>query len=92
MRHFAAGVEDLNCWQTHPRAVAILQNKETGYAVTEDFPGVVILHGHGRYVEQYTRIGWVRDAQLVTTGVTLMCPAFSSSAICVHAVSPPARS
>lgn len=65
MRHFAASVEDLNGWQTHPTAVAILENKETGYAVTEDLPGAVILHGHGRYIEQYARITWVRTAKQV---------------------------
>lgn len=45
--------------------MAILENKETGYAVTEDLPGAVIGHGHGRYVEQYARITWVRTAQRV---------------------------
>lgn len=62
MHHFAASVEDLNRWEAQPRAVAILENKETGYAVTDDLPGAVILHGHGRYVEQYARIDWVRQA------------------------------
>lgn len=65
MRHFAASVEDLNRWSTHPQAVAILENKETGYAVTDDMPGVVILHGHGSYVEQYARITWLRQADRV---------------------------
>ncbi|MGH8573605.1 MAG: Wadjet anti-phage system protein JetD domain-containing protein, partial [Gammaproteobacteria bacterium] len=65
MRHFAASVEDLNRWETNPEAVAILENKETGYAVTDDLRGAVILHGHGRYVEQYARIDWVRGAERV---------------------------
>jgi hypothetical protein len=65
MRHFAASVEDLNRWPTHPDVVVILENKETGYAVTDDLPGTVILHGHGRYVEQYARIAWVLTAQRV---------------------------
>jgi hypothetical protein len=64
MRHFAASVEDLNRWPTNPDVVLILENK-TGYAVTEDLLGTVILHGHGRYVEQYARIAWVRTAQRV---------------------------
>jgi hypothetical protein len=65
MRHFAASVEDLNRWPSHPNVVVILENKETGYAVTDDLPGTVILHGHGRYVEQYARIAWVLTAQRV---------------------------
>lgn len=65
MRHFAASVEDLNRWELHPGAVAILENKETAYAVTEDLPSVVILHGHGSYVEQYGRITWVQRADRV---------------------------
>jgi len=63
MRNFAASVADLNRWHAHPTAVAILENKETGYAGIEDLPGAVILHGHGRYVEQYARISWVRTAE-----------------------------
>lgn len=65
MRHFAASVDDLNRWSTRPDVVVILENKETGYAVTEDLPGTVILHGHGRYIEQYARITWVPAAQRV---------------------------
>jgi hypothetical protein len=65
MRHFAASVEDLNRWPIQPDVVVILENKETGYAVTDDLPGTVILHGHGRYVEQYARITWVHTAQRV---------------------------
>lgn len=62
MRHFAASVDDLNQWAQHPDAVVILENKETAYAITNDHPGTVVLHGHGFYVEQYARITWVRTA------------------------------
>ena len=65
MRHFAASVDDLNRWPMHPDVVVILENKETGYAATEDLPGAVVLHGHGRYVEQYARIAWVLTAKRV---------------------------
>jgi hypothetical protein len=63
MRHFAASVEDLNVWQKSPRVVVILENKETGYAITGDHPGVVVLHGHGFSVINYGRITWVRHAE-----------------------------
>jgi hypothetical protein len=62
MRHFAASVEDLNAWSAPPRTVVILENKETGYAITDDHPGAVVLHGHGFSVVNYARITWVRNA------------------------------
>ncbi|WHT22655.1 DUF3322 domain-containing protein [Crossiella sp. CA-258035] len=65
MRHFAATVADLNWWPRPPSAVVILENKETGFAVTDDHPGLVVLHGHGFHVEQYARISWVRSARQV---------------------------
>lgn len=63
MRHFAASVDDLNAWSAHPHTVIILENKETGYALTGDHQGTVVLHGHGFSVVNYARITWVRDAQ-----------------------------
>ncbi len=65
MRHFAATIEDLNCWQRRPDTVVILENKETCYAITEDHPGTVVLHGHGFSVAFYARIDWVRTASRV---------------------------
>lgn len=65
MRHFAASVDDLNRWDRIPRIVVILENKETGYAITDDHPGVVVLHGEGFDVTSYGRIGWVRAANAV---------------------------
>ncbi|MFD8563144.1 Wadjet anti-phage system protein JetD domain-containing protein [Streptosporangium canum] len=65
MRHFAASVEDLNQWRHPPHTVIILENKETGYAITEDHPGAVVLHGHGFSVVNYARITWVRAAHTV---------------------------
>lgn len=62
MRHFAASVEDLNGWGTTPSTVVILENKETGYAITDDHPGAVVLHGHGFSIVNYARIIWVRNA------------------------------
>ncbi len=63
MRHFAASVNDLNAWTVHPHTVIILENKETGYALTDDHQGTVVLHGHGFSVVNYARITWVRSAQ-----------------------------
>ncbi len=37
MRHFAASIDDLNGWPTRPSTVVILENKETGYALTDRF-------------------------------------------------------
>ncbi|MGV9776231.1 Wadjet anti-phage system protein JetD domain-containing protein [Streptosporangium sp. NPDC003464] len=65
MRHFAASVDDLNQWQHPPHTVIILENKETGYAITDDHPGSVVLHGHGFSVVNYARITWVRTARTV---------------------------
>ncbi|HZO64731.1 MAG TPA: Wadjet anti-phage system protein JetD domain-containing protein [Kribbellaceae bacterium] len=65
MRHFAASVDDLNGWPHHPRTVLILENKETGYALTDDHDGVVVLHGGGLNVASYARITWVRQADKV---------------------------
>jgi hypothetical protein len=48
MRHFAASLEDLSGWPQRPRTIVILENKETGYAVTGDHPGVVPLPDHRR--------------------------------------------
>ncbi|SFB53664.1 hypothetical protein SAMN05216266_11783 [Amycolatopsis marina] len=65
MRHLAASVEDLNRWQHVPSTVVILENKETGYAITEDHTDVVVLHGHGFSVSYYAQIAWVRTARRV---------------------------
>jgi hypothetical protein len=65
MRHFAASTDDLNRWTETPPTVVIMENKETGYAITDDHPGVVVLHGEGFDVTSYGRIGWVREAQIV---------------------------
>lgn len=65
MRHFAASVEDLSTWTTRPRTVIILENKETGYAITGDHPGAVAFHGHGFSVLNYARVPWVRAAAAV---------------------------
>jgi hypothetical protein len=65
MRHFAASVDDLRSWPQLPRTVVILENKETGYAVTGDHSGAVILHGQGFSVPAYARIPWIRNAPAV---------------------------
>jgi hypothetical protein len=65
MRHFAASIDDLNGWPHRPSTVVILENKETGYALTDDLTDVVVLHGEGFSVLHYARIGWVRDAEKV---------------------------
>lgn len=65
MRHFAASIDDLNAWPRRPSTVVILENKETGYAMTDDVTDVVVLHGKGFSVLQYACITWVRDAEKV---------------------------
>jgi hypothetical protein len=65
MRHFAASVDDLNQWQRTPSSVVILENKETGYAFTEDNPDTVVLHGQGFNVLNYAKITWVRAAKTI---------------------------
>ncbi|MEV0056167.1 Wadjet anti-phage system protein JetD domain-containing protein [Saccharopolyspora shandongensis] len=65
MRHIAAGIDDLNRWPRIPDTVVILENKETGYAVVDDHPGTVVLHGLGFSVAHYARINWVRSARKV---------------------------
>ncbi|MDG4838430.1 DUF2220 family protein [Micromonospora sp. WMMD967] len=65
MRHFAAGIDDLNTWPHLPRIVVILENKETGYALTDDLPDTVVLHGEGFSVLHYARVDWVRAATQV---------------------------
>lgn len=65
MRHFAASIDDLNAWPRRPRTVVILENKETGYALTDDLTDVVILHGEGFSVLHYARITWVPKARKV---------------------------
>lgn len=62
MRHLAASISDLNSWPHHPDTVLILENKETAYAITDDLPGVVVLHGHGFNVAHYSQIHWVHTA------------------------------
>jgi hypothetical protein len=62
MRHFAASIDDLNRWQRKPGTVVILENKETGYALTGDYTNAVVLHGEGFSVLHYARIDWVREA------------------------------
>jgi hypothetical protein len=65
MRHFTASLDDLNGWPHCPSTVVILENKETGYALTHDLTDVVVLHGQGFSVLHYARITWVRDADKV---------------------------
>lgn len=65
MRHLAASIEDLNRWPLHPDTIVILENKETAYAITDDHPGVVVLHGHGFSVAHYAQIHWVHTASKV---------------------------
>jgi hypothetical protein len=65
MRHFAATVDDLNRWPRQPNTVLILENKETAFAIADDFEHAVVLHGHGFHVDQYARISWVRNAERV---------------------------
>jgi hypothetical protein len=65
MRHFAASIEDLSQWPCHPRTVIILENKETGYAITGDHRDTVVLHGLGFNVASYARIIWVHNARTV---------------------------
>ncbi len=65
MRHFAASVDDLNAWSAQPHTVIILENKETGYALTDDHQGTVVLHGHGFSIVNYARITWVRNTRVL---------------------------
>jgi hypothetical protein len=65
MRHFAASVEDLSRWPHIPHTVIILENKETGYALTDDHTGTIVLHGQGFNVTDYARITWIRTARAV---------------------------
>nr|BFE35325.1 DUF3322 and DUF2220 domain-containing protein [Actinomadura rugatobispora] len=65
MRHFATSREDLERWPRHPRVVIILENKETGYAITDDQADTVVLHGQGFNIADYARISWVRNARAV---------------------------
>jgi hypothetical protein len=65
LRHFAASVEDLNTSGLRPRAVVILENKETGYAITGDLAGTVVCHGAGFSIVNYARVTWIRNAPQV---------------------------
>jgi hypothetical protein len=65
MRHFAASIDDLNGWRHRPNTIVILENKETGYALTDDHADAVVLHGEGLSVAHYARIAWVRQAEKV---------------------------
>lgn len=65
MKHISGTVEGLNLWTSRPDAVVILENKETGFAFTDDIPGVVVLHGHGFHVTNFPRITWVAQAPRV---------------------------
>lgn len=65
MRHFAASIDDLNRWPHHPRTVIMIENNETGYAITGDHPGTVVLHGQGFNVASYARIVWMLSAQTI---------------------------
>lgn len=65
MRHFAASVDDLNATGLRPRTVIILENKETGYALTKDLPGAVVCHGAGFSIVNYARVTWIRTAPQV---------------------------
>jgi hypothetical protein len=68
MRHFAASTEDLNQWDVHPAHVIILENKETGYAFTDDILDTVVFHGNGFNVATYAHIAWVPIANVVYWG------------------------
>jgi len=65
LRHFAASVEDLNASRLRPRTVVILENKETGYAITGDLAGTVVCHGAGFSIVNYARLTWIRNAPQV---------------------------
>jgi hypothetical protein len=65
LRHFAASVEDLNALGLRPRTVVILENKETGYAITGDLAGTVVCHGAGFSIVNYARVTWIRNAPQV---------------------------
>jgi hypothetical protein len=65
MRHFAASVDDLNASGLQPRTVVILENKETGYAITGDLADTVVFHGSGFSIVNYARVNWIRDAPRV---------------------------
>jgi hypothetical protein len=65
MRHFAGSTDDLNSWPGRPTIVLIIENNETAYALTEDMPGVVVLHGEGFDVASYARIDWAREATTI---------------------------
>lgn len=65
MRHLAASIDDLNQWSHHPHAVLIIENKETGYALTDDHPGTIAMHGLGCSVSHYAHIVWVHTAKKV---------------------------
>ncbi|MEU8319738.1 Wadjet anti-phage system protein JetD domain-containing protein [Nonomuraea sp. NPDC048881] len=65
MRHFAASTADLSQWKYHPTNVIILENKETGYALTDDFPGTVALHGNGFNIAVYADISWIHTATTI---------------------------
>lgn len=65
MRHLATSVEDLNASRLRPRTVVILENKETGYAITDDLAGTVVCHGAGFSVVNYARVTWIRNAPRV---------------------------
>jgi hypothetical protein len=65
LRHFAASVEDLNASGLRPRTVVILENKETGYAITGDLAGTVVCHGAGFRIVNYARVNWIRNAPQV---------------------------
>jgi hypothetical protein len=65
MRHFAASVHDLAASGLRPQTVVILENKETGYAITDDLPGTVVCHGAGFSIVNYARITWIRNAPQV---------------------------
>ena len=65
LHHFAASVEDLNASGLRPRTVVILENKETGYAITGDLAGTVVCHGAGFSIVNYARVTWIRNAPQV---------------------------
>lgn len=65
MCHFAATVDDLNRWPRQSNTVLILENKQTAFAIVDDFIHAVVLHGRGFHVDQYARISWARNAKRV---------------------------
>jgi hypothetical protein len=66
MRHFQAGVDDLNAWTQTPETILITENKQTAYALEDEhLQGTVVMHSMGFHTDLYARVHWVRDARSV---------------------------